>query len=305
MIKKKKIFLIIIIFLFTYDLESKIIIVKKVNNQIITNLDIEIEKKYLKTLNPKTKNLNPVKFSKIAEDSLVNEKIKEIELNKFFVIDYKDLPRDVFISFIKNFNMSNEEEFNKFLKSKSLDIEMVKKKIYMEFLWNSLIYNKYAGSIKVDKNKIRKKVIEMSKKDKEKIFLLYELIYNINDTKEFKNKTSKITKSITDIGFESTVSIYSISETSKLGGKVGWVNETQISDTISKKLKKLNKGQITEPIKTMNGYMLLYVKDLKFSEKKINIEKEIENMSNFEINEKLKNFSVLHFNKVKINQKIN
>ena len=175
----------------------------------------------------------------------------------------------------------------------------------MEFLWNSLIYNKYAKGIKIDENRIRKKVIEISKKEKEKKFLLYELVYKIDGANDLQNKTSEIEKSIKDIGFESTVGIYSISQTSKLGGKIGWINETQISNEIYKKLKNLKKGEITKPIKTMNGYILLYVKDLKYLEKKIDIEKEIKNMINYETNEKLKNFSVLHFNKVKINQKIN
>ena len=305
MIKKNIFYLLIFIFFLNFTAEGKIIIVKRVNNQIITNLDVDVEEKYLKTLNPKTANLDPIRFREVAEESLINEKIKEIELNRFFIIDHKDLPKKVFLSFIKNFNINSEDEFNKFLKSKDLELEMVKKKIYMEFLWNRLIYERYGGGIEIDEDKIRKKVIEMSKKEKERNFLLYELVYNINELNELEKKTYNIIKSIENIGFESTVSIYSISETAKLGGKIGWINETQISNEIYKKLKNLKKGEITKPIKTMNGYILLYVKDLKYLEKKIDIEKEIKNMINYETNEKLKNFSVLHFNKVKINQKIN
>ena len=302
---KKKFFLIFFIFFLNLSAESKITIIKKVNNEIITNLDIDIEQKYLKTLNPKIANLNPKEFRKIALDSLINEKIKEIELERFFIIDHNELPKDVFISFIKKFNIDTEEEFEKFLKLQNLEMNSVKKKIYMEFLWNSLIYNKYAKGIKIDENKIRKKVIEISKKEKEKKFLLYELIYNIDDINNFQNKTFEIEKSIKDIGFESTVSIYSISETAKLGGKIGWVNEGQVSNIIYNQLSGLKKGEITDPIKTLNGYMLLMAKDIKYSEKKIDVEKEVKNLINYETNEKLKNFSLLHFNKVKINQQIN
>ena len=305
MIKKKIFFLIVLIFSLNLSAESKITIIKKVNNEIITNLDIDIEEKYLKTLNPKIANLNPAEFRKIALDSLINEKIKEIELERFFIIDHKELPKDVLILFIKKFNIDNEEDFEKFLRLRNLELETVKKKIYMEFLWNSLIYNKYAGGIKIDENKIRKKVIENSKKVKEKKFLLYELVYNIEDVNDLQIKTTEIKKSIRDIGFESTAVIYSISDTSKLGGKIGWVNEGQVSNIIYNKLVGLKKGEITDPIKTLNGYMLLMAKDIKYSEKKIDVEKEIKNLINFETNEKLKNFSLLHFNKVKINQQIN
>ena len=305
MIKKKTFYLIVLIFFLNLNAESKITIIKKVNNQIITNLDINVEEKYLKTLNPKIANLDPKEFRKIALDSLINEKIKEIELERFFIIDHKELPKEVFISFIKKFNIKTEEEFEKFLKLQNLELDAVKKKIYMEFLWNSMIYNKYGKGIKIDENKIRKKVIENSKKVKEKKFLLYELVYNIEDVNDLQIKTTEIKKSIRDIGFESTAVIYSISDTSKLGGKIGWVNEGQVSNIIYNKLVGLKKGEITDPIKTLNGYMLLMAKDIKYSEKKIDVEKEIKNLINFETNEKLKNFSLLHFNKVKINQQIN
>ena len=250
-------------------------------------------------------NLDPKEFREIALDSLINEKIKEIELERFFIIDHKELPKEVFISFINKFNINTEEEFEKFLKLQNLELDAVKKKIYMEYLWNSLIYNKYAKGIKIDENKIRKKVIEMSKKKREKKFLLYELVYNIDNVNDLQNKTSEIEKSIKDIGFESAVGIYSISETAKLGGKIGWVNEGQVSNIIYNKLVGLKKGEITDPIKTLNGYMLLMAKDIKYSDKQIDIEKEVKNLINYETNEKLKNFSLLHFNKVKINQQIN
>ena len=302
---KKRIYLILFILFLNLSAESKITIIKKVNNQIITNLDIDIEEKYLKILNPKITNLDPTDFRRIALESLINEKIKKIELERFFIIDHNELPKDVFISFIKKFNKDNEDEFKNFLRSNNLELEMVKKKIYMEFLWNSLIYNKYGKGININENKIRNKVLEMSKKEKEKKFLLYELIYNIDDVSNLKSKTSKIKQSIKDIGFESTVSIYSISETAKVGGKIGWINEGQVSNIIYKELKDLKKGEITDPLKTLNGYMLLMAKDIKYSEKKIDIEKEIKKLIDYETNEKLKNFSLLHFNKVKINQQIN
>ena len=305
MIKKKTFYLIILIFFLNLNAESKITIIKKVNNQIVTNLDIDVEEKYLKILNPKIANLDPKEFRKIALDSLINEKIKKIELERFFIIDHKELPKEVFISFIKKFNINNENEFEKFLNLQNLKLDAVKKKIYMEFLWNSLIYNKYAKGIKIDENKIRKKVTEISKKEKEKKFLLYELVYNIDDVNNLQNKTSEIEKSIKDIGFETAVGIYSISETAKLGGKIGWVNEGQVSNIIYNKLAGLKKGEITDPIKTLNGYMLLMAKDIKYSDKQIDIEKEVKNLINYETNEKLKNFSLLHFNKVKINQQIN
>ena len=61
---KKFFFLILIVILFDTKLnaEKKIFIITKVNDQIITNLDVEKEASYLKILNPK---LNQVQNDQI------------------------------------------------------------------------------------------------------------------------------------------------------------------------------------------------------------------------------------------------
>ena len=305
MIKRVALYLIILLINFDAQAVKKISIVKKINNEIITNIDVDSEIKYLKTLNPNTENLKKSQIREIAENSLVNEKIKIIELKRLTKLNYEDLPEEVLNNFILTIGINNLDEFKKHLLSKNLNINDVKKKIYIEWLWNSLIYTRYEKSIIINENKIRQKVINIAKNtEKEKRFFLYELIYNVENINKLKEKTLKIKESIENVGFESTVSIYSISETSKVGGKIGWVSQNQISEDLYQNIKNMNKGDITEPIKTLNGYMILFLKDIEIQEKKIDIEKEVKKMIDYEKNKKLKNFSLLHFNKVKIKQKI-
>jgi len=305
MIKRVALYLIILLINFDALAVKKISIVKKINNEIITNIDVDSEIKYLKTLNPNTENLKKSQIREIAENSLVNEKIKIIELKRLTKLNYEDLPEEVLNNFILTIGINNLDEFKKHLLSKNLNINDVKKKIYIEWLWNSLIYTRYEKSIIINEDKIRQKVTNIAKNtEKEKRFFLYELIYNVENINKLKEKTLKIKESIENVGFESTVSIYSISETSKVGGKIGWVSQNQISEDLYQNIKNMNKGDITEPIKTLNGYMILFLKDIEIQEKKIDIEKEVKKMIDYEKNKKLKNFSLLHFNKVKIKQKI-
>lgn len=305
MIKRVALYLIILLINFDAQAVKKISIVKKINNEIITNIDVDSEIKYLKTLNPNTENLKKSQIREIAENSLVNEKIKIIELKRLTKLNYEDLPEEVLNNFILTIGINNLDEFKKHLLSKNLNINDVKKKIYIEWLWNSLIYTRYEKSIIINEDKIRQKVTNIAKNtEKEKRFFLYELIYNVENINKLKEKTLKIKESIENVGFESTVSIYSISETSKVGGKIGWVSQNQISEDLYQNIKNMNKGDITEPIKTLNGYMILFLKDIEIQEKKIDIEKEVKKMIDYEKNKKLKNFSLLHFNKVKIKQKI-
>jgi len=305
MIKRVALYLIILLINFDAQAVKKISIVKKINNEIITNIDVDSEIKYLKTLNPNTENLKKSQIREIAENSLVNEKIKIIELKRLTKLNYEDLPEEVLNNFILTIGINNLDEFKKHLLSKNLNFNDVKKKIYIEWLWNSLIYTRYEKSIIINEDKIRQKVTNIAKNtEKEKRFFLYELIYNVENINKLKEKTLKIKESIENVGFESAVSIYSISETSKVGGKIGWVSQNQISEDLYQNIKNMNKGDITEPIKTLNGYMILFLKDIEIQEKKIDIEKEVKKMIDYEKNKKLKNFSLLHFNKVKIKQKI-
>ena len=74
---------------------NEIYIVNKVNNQLITNIDIENEKKYLALLNPNIKKLKEKELFYLSKNSLIREKIKEIEIKKYYNLD-NDYP------FVKN-----------------------------------------------------------------------------------------------------------------------------------------------------------------------------------------------------------
>ena len=87
--KKKIFFYLLIVFqLFTkqsISLENKIIL--KINDKIITTFDIKQEEKHLLVLNPKLNKLDQNKLKVIARDSIIKEKIKEIELVKYYKIE--------------------------------------------------------------------------------------------------------------------------------------------------------------------------------------------------------------------------
>ena len=61
-----------------FAFENEIIV--KVDNKIITKIDINNEVKYLSSLNPSLKNLSKNDLFQIAKSSLIREKIKEIEI---------------------------------------------------------------------------------------------------------------------------------------------------------------------------------------------------------------------------------
>tara|TARA_B100001250_G_C19722970_1_gene754686 strand:- start:264 stop:1196 length:933 start_codon:yes stop_codon:yes gene_type:complete len=299
--------LIIFFCLFCNSISSELTIKVKINNEIITNIDIFNEKSYLIFLNPDLKKLSTNKQLSIAKTSLIKEIIKKKELTKYFDInkDYSFI-NVIEKDLLKRKGFSNKSEFKNFLNNNNLDYSLIREKLKIEALWNQLIFDKYSKSIKIDENSLKNKISKDLQNSKSKYqFNLSEILFendlNIGFDKTFK----KIKISIESIGFENTANIYGISDSSKNGGLIGWINETQIADELRTKINSIKVGEITKPIKIPNGYLILKLNDKKEIKEKLDIKKELKKLINIEKTKQLNNFSIIFYKRLKQNIVIN
>tara|TARA_B100000780_G_C21120205_1_gene453676 strand:- start:171 stop:1025 length:855 start_codon:yes stop_codon:yes gene_type:complete len=281
---------------------ANINIVITVDDEIITNYDLEKESNYLEILNPNLRELDDNQILKLAKNSLINEIIKKKEVEKYISSTDENLSLDRYMNeLLKTLNIDSEENFQIFLKkNNSFSIDEVREKIKIELFWNELIYSKHSNKLKIDRVAIIKKVDSLN--DGEiKEYLLSEIVFNLN-----KNVSSDLVKlSIKEIGFNNTANVYSISNSSKLGGKLGWVKESSLSKEIIKKLKLIDEGKFTDVIKIGNNNLILNLEKIKITEVKIDKDKEVEKLIQIEANKQLSQFSNIYFNKSKINYSIN
>ena len=286
---------------------NSIQIIVKVQNEIITNVDIENEKKYLLFLNPKLKQLDRIKFNDIAKNSLITEIIKKKELENFYDLkQINNIIDTIEKNFFKSRRIKNKDEFIKILNDKNLDYEIFKIKLQIEGLWNQLIYKKYGKNIKIDEENLRKNIEKQFKNKKKKYeYNLSEIYFSESAIESFEDTLIKLKKSINDIGFENTANIYSNSNTAKNGGSIGWVNELQISEILRKNIIQLNNNEITQPIKIQGGYLLIKLNDKREFKEEIDIDKEVSELTNKEINRQLNGFSMILFKRLKKNTQIN
>lgn len=297
----KVIFLSLIIFLPLGAVETFIVL--KVNNEIITNTDIENETRYLVALNNELKNTDKKILNKLAKESIIREKIKKNEISKYFEFgNTKEYLDEVIKDYYKKLEISNLEDFELYLKNYNLELNVVKDKIEIELLWNRLIGSKYKDQIIINKEILKNK-IEKNFKDNELIseYKLSEIVFQIKNESEMKNKKDSIQKDIIDQGFKNAANIHSIAESSKFGGELGWISEKQLSKRITDAIKNLSINEISEPIKIANGFMILKINDLR--EKKIenNKEKILQKLIEVETNRKYSQFSLIYYNKLKLN----
>lgn len=278
---------------------SEISIKAKVNNQILTSYDIKNEKNYLLALNPNLRNLAKKDINRYAIDSLINEHIKKIEIEKRFeILQNRNMIDKVISDLYSGIGISDIEQFKKHLRDYNINLELVEKKISIEIAWNDLIFKKFNNSILIDEDKIRQKIIELSKKNKVQNILLSEIIFTIKDNENLEQKLTSIKNSIGNIGFEETAKIYSVSESKKNGGKIGWVYKSQLSKKIKDKIERVGVGELTEPITTPGGFILLKVNDLKEDFLKIDEEDQFKRAVNFEKNRQLTMYSTLYYKRI-------
>ena len=152
-----------IIFFFNIALsaESNFFIVVKVDNEIITNVDIVEEAKYLTALNNNLKKINKNSLIKMARDSLIREKIKKNELKKYFpsLSIKNDALKKIYLkNFYKKLNLNSLDEFRVYLNNQNINISTVEEKIKTEILWNQFIYNTYGNLLNINVEELKKKV---------------------------------------------------------------------------------------------------------------------------------------------------
>lgn len=102
-------------------------------------------------------------------------------------------------------------------------------------------------------------------------------------------------------GFKNAATIHSISDSSKFGGNIGWVNESKLSKEIANAIVNLEIGEISLPIKIANGFLLLKIDNKKQKQIQINKKQLLEQAINFETNKQYNQFSIIYFNKIKLN----
>jgi peptidyl-prolyl cis-trans isomerase SurA len=277
-------------------IENKILF--KVNNEIITSIDILTELKYLEMINSDFIKMPKKKAFEIAKKSLIREKIKVIELKKFFEeikIEDEFLNR-LLIDRFKSINIKSIYDFEKHFLILDISPSLIKEKISIEVMWNQLIFNKFKQNVKINKEDIKN---ELLTKDKQKEYLLSEILFTINENEKFDKKTNLLEKEINDKGFSQTALTYSISDTSSKGGKLGWVKETILSSKIKKIIKKIKINSYTKPIIIPGGFLILKIENIRETKNDLDLDSEINRIIKEKTNEQLNQLSNIYFNKVK------
>ena len=300
-----------LIFLLIFNLSNvksdDIIIKYKVNNEIITNQDIKNEIKYLVIFNNSLASIDQNKLYEMSYKSIIREKIKYIELVRYFDLEKKNenIDKIIFENLALKLNLNSENDVKSFLKSKNIDFQEIYKKLKIELFWNKLIYDKYLNKVSINKNKLRNKIILENQKQTSEEFFLKEILFEIDESENFESKYKLILDTISQKNFESAANLYSIAGTSQNGGAIGWVKKTSLSEKIISKISSFEVGEVSKPLAVGNGFLILKLENKRNIKLKVNVEKELDLLIRKETDRQLNLFSTNYLNKIKKNIYIN
>ena len=280
-------------------LENKILF--KVDNEIITTIDIYEEIRFLKIFNPEINDLSEAELFEISKNSILRDKIKKIEIMNFVkTIKIEDkFIFNLIRSRYSNININSFEDFENYLKDKNFNVDNIREKFTIELIWNDLIYQKFNKKVVINKDKIREEILQNPKKRNQRELLLSEITFNVQNKNDLNDRHKKILLDIEKVGFKKSAFIHSDSDTATNGGLIGWIKEDNLNKVIKKSISKLQPGQFSEPIRTSSGFMIIRIDDKKEYASNINLEDKVNEMIRYKTNNQLDQFSSMYFNKLK------
>jgi len=263
--KIKNYFFVILLTIFfdSFVLAKNTKILVKIENEIITNFDVQ--NKIISSLILAKKEINQVNinnFKKASLENLVQNRLKKIELRKYNIkSDEKQIN-----SYLNSISSNNIENLKNAFKGYDLDFIEFTDEIDVEFRWRKFIYQMYKKKINIKPEDVAQEILDNLKKKNNIVE------YNLSEIEILSNNNSSNLETITLIqdeikiaGFESAVSKFSISSSSTKNGELGWINSNSLSKEFVKILNKMQKGQVSDTKKKQDKIFFLKLNDKKIS----------------------------------------
>ena len=307
--KKNKIIIFIIIIFFLINgskLYSNInnSVIVSVGNIPITQLDLLKEIKLIAILSKvKIEESNKEQLKNIAIKTLIKRKIKEIEINKYNILNYNTVDLKKLIARTASNIGTDRQGLKKIIEQNNMNFTTLKNKFEIDLKWNTLIFELYKNKVALNMSEIEGKIkSEVTVTEAKVNFLLSEI--EINFLKEtYKKDIDKVLSNIKKEGFESTAKKLSISNSAEYGGSIGWIDQKNLSKKIRDNIKDLKIDEVSDPIFTDNSIIFIKKNGEKIYEK--NIEEIKNRIVRAEKEKKLQMFSKAHFSKLERTTQIN
>lgn len=232
-----------------------------VNDEVISRYDVQQRIKLIivtSGIQPTQENVS--RLEKQAIRALVNEKIQLQEAIKLDVPTSSE-EIDLMLRRIASGNEMSAEEIINFISSNGVNSETLLNQIKAELLWNKIVRGRFGSYINISEDEISivyNRTIESLDREQYDISEIFIGFESKEEEVDALNLAKRLIEQLKNgASFAPVAQQFSQASSSGQGGYIGWVSEGQLNSKIVDALKGLNNKQISDPIKTVNGFYVV------------------------------------------------
>lgn len=196
--------------------------------------------------------------------TLIDEEIKRQEVTRLEIpINENEIERAM--QSLEKVNGLEKGRMDKFLASNGIDKSTLIDQIETQIGWRKLLSGRFAPTIQIGDEEIDEILAEIEKNKGKPEFLVAEIFLPVDrpdkEPEALKLANRLIQQVRSGANFQGLAQNFSKSPTAERGGVIGWSRLGQLGGKLDKALARLQLGEISPPIRTEDGFYILFLRD--------------------------------------------
>ena len=241
-----------------------------VNDELITEYDLEARLKFVvfsTRLPNKPEVRKRIRLQVLR--SLIDEKLRLQETRRRNIaVSKREIKRAKHL--IERQNRLPKNTLGQFLGARNIPVETLEARLRATVAWTKLVRKRLRPRITIGEDEIDEVIDRIRSRQGETEFNLNEILLSIDHPTEeasvYKMALRIIQQVRVGADFSAIARQFSQSATGAAGGKVGWIQESELSSVARKAVSKIKPGELTTPIRAVGGYRILMLKDVRKGE---------------------------------------
>ena len=238
-----------------------------VNDELITAYDLEsrIRLVIFSTRLPNTVDTRRRISSQVLR-TLIDERLQMQEAKRRNIsVSRRDLQRAK--ETIEKQNRLPKGGLEQVMKQNGIPLESINEQLRTGIAWSKLIGRRLRPRITIGEDEIDESLERIRSRQGQAEYRLSEILLTV-DSPDQEANIRRTAERITDqvkkgARFNAIARQFSQSATAAVGGDLGWQHGSELDDTLRQVVGKMGKGSMTSPIKTVAGYRILLLRDVR------------------------------------------
>lgn len=237
-----------------------------VNEDVISISDVNDRMKLIITSSGLAKTPEIMaKLSKQVVNSLIEEQIRLQEARRLNLEVSEAEIADGFATIAKQNNFE-ADQFTEILKRGGINKATMERQVRAQLAWNKVVASKVRSQVSVTDKDIEDGIARRRANVGKKEYLVAEIFLPMDSPQEAKNIQQLANRLVGQIKAGKAPFFRVAQEFSKAagatnGGDLGWVQQGQLVKEVDEVLKTMAKDNVSNPIRSPNGYHILFLRD--------------------------------------------